>query len=65
MLGLSTGYRNAYQVHGTSDLGDKYKFYTGITIGLGAVSVGFMTESIIRIIRYTHTASKSIPAQVK
>jgi hypothetical protein len=65
MLGLSGSYRDAYSMYGTSVFAENYNIYTGITLGLGVVSAAFAVESIVRIFRYTHTASKSVPVRVK
>jgi hypothetical protein len=65
MLGLSGSYRDAYTVYGTPVFAENYQIYTGVTLGLGVVSAGFAVESIIRIIWYAHTASKSVPVRVK
>jgi hypothetical protein len=65
MNGVVNGYANAYSVHGTDVFVEKYNLYNGISIGLWVAFGVIATDSFIRIIRYNHTASKSVPKQIK
>jgi hypothetical protein len=65
MNGVVSGYRDAYAVHGSDVFAEKYDLYNGVSIGLWVAFGVIAGESLYRIIRYNHTASKSVPVEIK
>jgi hypothetical protein len=65
LSGFTATYRNAYTYAGDPEVGKTYDTLNAVSIGFW---VGFGTVaaySIYRMIRYGHTASKSVPRTVK
>jgi hypothetical protein len=65
MGGVVNSYRDAYAVYGSSVFEENYQLYNGISIGIWVVFGVVAVESFIRIIRYAHTASESVPLEIK
>jgi hypothetical protein len=65
MNGLTGSYQDAYQLYGNSVFQDNYRIYNGIRIGIWVAFGAVAVDSLIRIFRYTYTASRSIPRELK
>jgi hypothetical protein len=63
--GMTKNYEYAYNYQGDPDVGKKAQTLNVISIGTWVVVGIVAVDSIYRMVRYAHTASKSIPAIAK
>ncbi|MDR2740423.1 MAG: PEGA domain-containing protein [Treponema sp.] len=65
LSGNAATYKNAYTYAGYPDVGKSYDIWNGASTGAWIVFGAAAAYSIYRMIRYGHTASKSVPRMVK
>jgi hypothetical protein len=63
--GIATTYQNAYTFAGDPEMGKTYTTMNAVSTGAWVVFGTAAAYSIYRMIRYGHTASKSVPRTVK
>jgi hypothetical protein len=65
LSGVAATYKNAYTYAGNPEVGKTYDTMNAVSTGLWAGFGTIAAYSIYRMIRYGHTASKSVPRTVK
>jgi hypothetical protein len=65
LSGITATYKNAYTYAGYPDVGKSYDIWNGVSTGAWVLFSAAAAYSVYRMIRYGHTASKSVPRTVK